>query len=89
MIVASPFARRRSPDCAEASARIKTWVRERFALPQSTSVTVSEIVCRDPACPGIETVILVMDAGVKTRMVRIARPMMSVTATDIWDSRIG
>ena len=89
MIVASPFARRRSPDCGEASANIKTWVRERFALPEETSVTVSEIVCRDPACPGVETVVLIMDAGVRTRMVRIARPMIAVTVTDIWASRIG
>ncbi len=89
MIAASPFARRRSPDCAEASAAIKTWVRERFKLPEGTSVTVSEIVCRDPACPGIETVVLIMDAGVKTRMVRIAQPMLAVTPNDIWESRIG
>ncbi len=89
MIAASPFARRRSPDCAEASAAIKTWVRERFALKERNSVTVSEIVCRDPACPGVETVILIMDAGTKTRMVRIARPMLAVTVTDIWESRIG
>ena len=89
MIAASPLARRRSPDCVEASAAIKTWVRERFALNERSSVTVSEIVCRDPACPGVETVILIMDAGMKTRMVRIARPMLAVTVTDIWESRIG
>jgi len=89
VIVASPFARRRSPDCGAASANIKTWVRERFALSERTSVTVSEIVCRDPACPGVETVILIMDAGVKTRMVRIARPMIAVTAADIWGTQIG
>jgi hypothetical protein len=89
VIAASPFARRRSPDCAEASAAIKAWVRERFALKERSSVTVSEIVCRDPACPGVETVILIMDAGVKTRMVRITRPILAVTVTDIWESRIG
>ena len=89
MIVASPFARRRSRDCGEAAANIKAWVRERFALAEQTSVTVSEIVCRDPACPGVETVVLILDAGVKTRMVRIARPMIAVTVADIFASRIG
>ncbi len=88
MIVASPFARRRSADCGPASANIKTWVREHFALPETTSVTVSEIVCRDPACPGVETAILIMDAGLATRVVRIARPMIAVTKTDIWESQI-
>jgi hypothetical protein len=89
VVGASPFARRRSADCGEVSAKIKAWARERFALPEQTSVTVSEIVCRDPACPGVETVILIMDAGMKTRMVRIARPMTAVTVADIWRSEIG
>ena len=30
-------------------------------------VTVNEIACNDPACPGLETVILVMREGAKTR----------------------
>jgi hypothetical protein len=49
---ASPFARRRSPDRAEASAAINTWVHKRFALKERSSVTVSEIVCRDPERTG-------------------------------------
>ena len=52
VIAASPFARRHSPDRAEASAAIKTWVHKRFALKERSSVTVSEIVCRDPERTG-------------------------------------
>ena len=48
MIAASPFARRHSPDCAEASAAIKTWVRKRFALKERNSVAVSEIAAAIP-----------------------------------------
>jgi hypothetical protein len=48
VIAASPFARTHSPDCAEASAAIKSWVRKRFALKERNSVAVSEVVCRDP-----------------------------------------
>jgi hypothetical protein len=40
------------PIAAEASAAIKTWVRKRFALKERNSVTVSEIVCRDPERTG-------------------------------------
>jgi hypothetical protein len=51
----------------EDSARIKAWVRETLALPDDAVVTVSEIACTDPACPGLETVILVMRPGEKAQ----------------------
>jgi hypothetical protein len=40
------------PIAAEASAAINTWVHKRFALKERSSVTVSEIVCRDPERTG-------------------------------------
>jgi hypothetical protein len=52
------------PDTAD-SDRIKGWVRTMLALSDETIVTVSEIACTDPACPGLETVILVMRPGEK------------------------
>jgi hypothetical protein len=41
-------------------------VREILDLPEGAIVTVSEIACTDPACPGLETVMLVMRPGEKT-----------------------
>jgi hypothetical protein len=54
------------PD-AEDSARVKAWVREILALSDDATVSVNEIACTDPACPGLETVILVMRPGAKTK----------------------
>jgi hypothetical protein len=52
-------------------------------LPAGSSVTVNEILCLDPACPDLETVILVMRAGEKTRACKIAKPMSAVTEQDL------
>lgn len=48
-------------------ARVRAWVAAALALGEEDAVTVSEIACNDPACPGLETVILVMRKGERTR----------------------
>lgn len=58
--------RRDAPD-RESADRVKGWVRNALGLGEDDAVTVSEIACTDPACPGIETVILVMKPGEPTR----------------------
>ncbi len=50
----------------DSIARVKGWVREALALPDDATVAVNEIACTDPACPGLETVILVMRPGAAT-----------------------
>ena len=56
---------------ADASARIKQQVHELLGLPESAVIAVNEILCADPACPGTETVILVMKPGEKTRAFKV------------------
>ncbi len=51
----------------DTSERIKRWARQALALGDDATITVSEISCDDPACPGLETVILVMCEGAKTQ----------------------
>jgi hypothetical protein len=63
------------------AARIK--VAALAILPRGSSVTVNEILCPDPACPDLETVILVMREGAKTRAYKIAKPMEAVTEQDL------
>jgi len=67
----------------EAIGRIKSCVLDVLALPAETALTVNEIACLDPACPGVETVILVMEPGRKTRAYKIARALDAVTKQDI------
>ncbi len=69
-------------DKAAAAAdamRIKEQVRSLLALPEQAAIAVNEIVCADPACPGSETVILVMSPGEKTRAFKLQMEMAAVT----------
>ncbi|MFC5391913.1 hypothetical protein [Bosea vestrisii] len=64
---------------ADASARIKQQVRELLGLPESAVIVVNEILCADPACPGTETVILVMKPGEKTRAFKVQMGLAELT----------
>ncbi len=77
------FVATRKVDLKETSDRIKAWVRESLSLPDDTAVTVSEINCRDPKCPGVETAILVMVEGAPTRMIRVRLPLPEVQLSDL------
>jgi hypothetical protein len=76
-----PF-RARQPE-PEASGCIKAWARAALALPPETTLSVAEINCADPSCPGTETVILVMRPGERTRAYKVAKAMDEVTEPDL------
>lgn len=65
---------------ADAAAQIKRQVRELLGLPDNAVIAVNEILCADPACPGTETVILVMKPGEKTRAFKVQMGLAQVTA---------
>ena len=67
---------------AEGVARIKSWVLGVLAPLAGTTLAINEITCLDPACPGVETVILVMEPGHKTRAYKIAKALDGVTEQD-------
>jgi len=62
-----------------AAERLKGQVRTLLSLDETVAVAVNEILCADPACPGSETVILVMKPGEKTRAYKLQMPMDEVT----------
>jgi hypothetical protein len=68
---------------ADAVARVKGWALAILAASPDTAVTVSEIVCLDPSCPGTETVILLMEPGRKTRAFKVAKPLDEVTEPEV------
>jgi len=74
--------RRDRPD-REAVERVKDWTRRALGAAPDTAFSVSEIVCADPSCPGTETVILVMEPGVKTRAYKVSKSLDEVTEQDI------
>jgi hypothetical protein len=63
----------------EDARRVKAWVREILALADDATVSVNEIACTDPTCPGLETVILVIPAGGGTRAFKSAGSLVVQT----------
>ena len=62
-----------------AAERLKGQVRTLLGLDETVAIAVNEIICADPACPGSETVILVMKPGEKTRAYKLQMSMDEVT----------
>ena len=79
------FAKRAglAPPDRDETARVKTLALALLDLPSGAEVTVSEIVCLDPACPGTETVILVMAPREKTRAAKVVKPAAEVMEPDL------
>ncbi len=70
------------PDRQEVE-RVKELARSTLQLSPDTAFAVNEIACNDPGCPGLETVILVMEPGRKTRALKIPKPLDEVVEQDI------
>jgi hypothetical protein len=70
----------------QAVERVKDLARAALQAPPETAFAVNEIACNDPGCPGIETVILVMEPGRKTRAVKVAKPLDEVAEQDILEA---
>lgn len=64
-------------------ARIKDWTAVSLGGSDEITLAVNEIACTDPACPGVETVILVMAPGAKTRAFKVGKPIEEVTEQDV------
>ncbi|WP_245416143.1 hypothetical protein [Microvirga sp. 17 mud 1-3] len=62
---------------------MKALVAAARPFPPDTAFAVNEIACTDPACPGIETVILIIEPGAKTRACKIPKPLDEVMEQDI------
>jgi hypothetical protein len=67
----------------QAVDRVKDLARAALRVSPDTAFAVNEIACTDPGCPGIETVILVMEPGRKTKALKVAKPLDAVMEQDI------
>jgi hypothetical protein len=66
--------------------RVKGLVFEALGRNPGIGISVSEIACADPACPGEETIILVMIPKRKTAACKVARALADVTGDDVRDA---
>lgn len=68
------------------AAQIKQWASAAYASRPDARFSVNEIICRDPSCPGAETIILVMIPGLKTLALKITGAMADVGEQDVADA---
>ena len=63
--------------------RVKALAREHVRLGPNALVTVTEVDCDDPACPGPATQITILGLDLTRRSFLIHRPLADVTAADL------
>lgn len=77
------------PEGRPEADRLKGWVRAAARLSEEVGLTVSEIECLDPACPGTETVVLIMAEGTRMRAVKFGAPVAEITEQDVSEALVG
>jgi hypothetical protein len=63
--------------------RVKALARAHSRLGPNALITVTEVNCDDPACPGPATQITILGIDFIRRSVLIHRPVADVTAADM------
>lgn len=74
---------------ADQADRIKAWTRAVFHLSDEATVMVTELECREPGCPPIETVIAVFKGPGRTRQYKIHRTADEIGLPDIEALAVG
>ena len=77
----APFQKRR--DRADAAARVKGWVRGRFALGDDSTVLVTELENAQPGFPPLSTVVAFWTAERRHYHFRVFKPLEEVSEADI------
>ena len=67
----------------DRAACIKAWARMLWALSDETTVMVTELECREPGCPPIETVIAVLEGPGRTTQYKIHKAADEVSQADV------
>lgn len=74
---------RKPPRDEAALANIRHWAATALGDPAGLDLTISEVECPDPTCPGLETFILVMREGEATQAAKVKKPIAEITEADV------
>jgi hypothetical protein len=77
----APF--QKSPERADAAARVKRWVRSRFSLGDDSTVLVTELESAQPGFPPLSTVVAFWTAERKHYHFRVFKPLEEVSEADL------
>ena len=62
---------------------VQSWTRRRFKLASEAAVLVSEVACRLPGCPPLETVVAFWTEDDRRHQFKLYKPLLDVTYDDI------
>ncbi len=89
---ANPAAPREEPDPFDSARtsreqegaleQVREWTRQRFKLPAEAAILVSELECRLPGCPPLETVIAFWEND-KRHHFKLFKPVAKVALDDL------
>ncbi len=75
--------RRFGAETADGISSIQAWTRQRFKLDPASPVLVSEVACRMPGCPPLETVVAFWTGDDSRHQFRLLKPLAEVRYDDI------
>jgi hypothetical protein len=80
-ILRNLFRKTPTPDAAHKE-RVRV-MAEAILGPDGLALTISEVECADPTCPGLETILLVMRDNEPTQAVKIRKPIAEIQDVDL------
>ncbi|KRR21041.1 hypothetical protein CQ13_31260 [Bradyrhizobium retamae] len=76
----------------QAVQELKLQTQKLLGLSNDVTVSVSELTCREPGCPDVETVVAILRDGEKPMIARIHKSIPDVTLDELkaaFDLRLG
>ena len=73
---------KKGPEHDAALARVRDWTRQRFGLDEEATIMVSQVSCRLPGCPPLETVVAFWIGETRHRF-KLFKPVADVVAGDL------
>jgi len=78
-----PAQRITGPAQLDAIVSVQGWTRSRFKLEPTAAVLVSEVACRVPGCPPLETVVAFWTSDDSRHQFRLLKPLAEIRYDDI------
>jgi hypothetical protein len=75
--------RTRTPAHRDALERVTAWTRARFALGDGAPISVSQVECRLPGCPPLETVVQFWTADGTRHHFKVFKQTVDVVEDDL------
>ena len=67
----------------EAIQQLKLETRKLLGLSDDVTISVTELTCREPGCPDVETVIAILRAKEKPTIARVHKSIPEVTCKEL------